>query len=158
VRLSWNVAASGAVTLVARLTYALNRAGLPFTLELLDDPARYARRPGAELLLARTDFDAAMASLRPLLRALGPHLADGAPAFSRPLHRGLALAEEPRGGESFGAHRCRLLAEAVVEAAEHGLRTTGERLAAVRDRFAADGVDLAAPYLQPGSTHAYDGS
>jgi len=158
VRLSWNVTAPAAVTLVARLTYALNRGGLPFTLELLDDPARYGRRPGAELLLARTDGAAAIALLRPLLRALAVHMADGAPAFSRPLARGLALAEEPGGGESFGAHRCRLLAEAVVAAGEQGLRAPDARLGAVRERFAAEGLNLEAPYLQPGSIDAYDGS
>jgi len=159
VRLSWNITAAGAVTLVARLTYALNGARLPFTLELLTDPARYVRRPGADLLLARSDFAAAIALLKPLLRALGPHLREGAPAFSRPLARGLGLAEEPAGGgESFGEHRSRLLAEAIVAAEERGLSTDEERLDAVRKRFAGDGVDLAAPYLGPGSIDAYDGS
>jgi hypothetical protein len=157
VRLCWSVAAAGAVTFVARVTYALNRAGLPFTLELLDDPARYAGRPGGELLLARTDFDAAMALLRPLLRALGPHLSDGAPAFTKPVHRGLAVAEEPD-GERFGEHRCRLLAEAMIAADARGLRGADERLGAVRERFAAAGLGLDAPYLQPGSVDAYDGS
>jgi hypothetical protein len=156
VRLSWNVEAPGAVTLAARLTYALNRADVPFTLELLTDPARYGRRPGADLLLARADFAAAFALLRPLLRALDPHMADGVPALSRPLARGLGLAEEPTGGgESFGEHRCRLLAEALVA---HGPGTDDERLDAVREHFAAAGIGLDAPYLQPGSTDAYDGS
>ena len=158
VRVSWNVIAAGAVTLVARLTYALNGAGLPFTLELLTDPAGYGRRPGADLLLARSDFAAAITLQKPLLRALGAHLRDGAPAFSRPVARGLALVEEPQGGdESFGEHRCRLLAEAIVAADASGLITEDERLRAVRERFAAERVDLDAPYLQPGSIDAYDG-
>ena len=38
--LYWNIAAAGAATLVARVTYALNGAGLPFALELCDNPAR----------------------------------------------------------------------------------------------------------------------
>lgn len=155
VRLSWNVAARGAVTLVARLTYALNRAGTAFTLELLTDPARYGRRPGADLLLARADVAAALALLRPLLRALGPQMADGIPAFSKPLARGLGLAEEPEGGASFGEQRCRLLAEAIVA---HGPGSDEEPLGAVRARFAAAGIALDAPYLQPGSIDAYDGS
>jgi hypothetical protein len=157
VRLSWHVAAAGAVTFVARVTYALNQAGMPFTLELLADPARYGDRPAAGLLLARDDTVAAIALLRPLSRALGQHLSDSAPAFTKPLRPGLALAEEPAGAERFGEHRCRLLAEAVVGAGERGLTTTAERLDAVRERFAADGLSLDAPYLQPGSIDAYDG-
>lgn len=154
-RLYWDIAAAGAVTFVARVTYALNQAGLPFTLELVDDPARYRQRPAAELVLARADFAAAIARLRPLLRALGPHLTDRVPAFTKPLSRGLALAEETAGAERFGAHRCRLLAEAIAGA---GDRALDERLAAVRARFAGAGISLAAPYLQQGSSDAYDGS
>ena len=150
--LYWNVAPAGAVTLVARVTFALNGAGLPFALELRDNPARYGRGDAAVLLLARSDVPAALKLLRPLLRALGPHLAEPAPAFTKPLARGLALAEQPAGATRFGEHRCRLVAEAIVAA---GAATAAERLAAVRERFAAAGLDLDAPYLQPGSTDAY---
>lgn len=157
-RLSWNVSAVGAVTLVARLTYALNQATIPFTLEVLDDPARYAGRPGAHLLIARGDVAAVRGMLKPLLRSLGAHLGEGAPALGLPLARGLTLVEEPGGDESFGEHRCRLLAEAIVAAGVHGLDAEDERLRAVRERFAGEGIDLDAPYLQPGSADAYDGS
>jgi hypothetical protein len=156
VRLCWNIAAAGAVTLVARVTYVLNGAGLPFTLELPDDPGRFGRRDAAALLLARVDFAAAMKLLRPLLRALGPHLADGAPALTKPLARGLAVAEEPVDGRRFGEQRCGLLAEAIVAASERGTRSADERLAVVRERFAAAGLTLDAPYLQPGSADAYE--
>ncbi len=158
VRLCWNLAAAGAVTFVARVTYALNQAGVPFVLELLDDPARYGDRAAADLLLARAHFATAIVLLRPLLRALAAHLSDGAPALTKPLARGLAVAEEPGRGERFGEHRCRLLAEAIVAASEQGLRTTDERLAVVRERFDAAAISLKTPYLQPGSSDAYDAS
>lgn len=156
--LYWNVGAPGAVTLVARATYALNGAGLPFWLETPAEPARYARGAAAVLVLARADLAAAMALLRPLVRALSAHMSDGAPAFTRPLARGLALAEEPGGGQGFGAHRCALLAEAVVTARERGLHAPAERLAVTREVFERAGISLAAPYLQPGSADAYDRS
>jgi len=158
VRLSCDISAAAAVTFVARVTYALNRADLPFTLDVLGDPARYGRGPAADLLLARTDATAAIAVLRPLLRTLATHLSGDAPAFAKPLGHGLALAEEPAGGERFGEHRCRLLTEAIGAADDEGLRPPAARLAAVRERFAADGISLDAPYLQPGSIDAYDRS
>ena len=92
------------------------------------------------------------ALLRPLLRALGAHLADGAPAFCLPLARGLALAELPANRQRFGQQRCRQLAQAIVAAGEAGAQA---RMAAVREHFAAAGISLDAPYLQPGSTDAY---
>jgi hypothetical protein len=154
--LYWNVAAAGAVTLVARVGYALNGAGLPFAFELLGNPARYGRGDAAVLLVARTDVAAVTKLLRPLLRALGPHLAAEAPAFTKPLTRGLALAEAPAGTTRFGEQRCRLLAEAIVSADKAGARTADARLAIVAEHFAAAGVSLDAPYLQPGSIDAYE--
>ena len=158
VGLYWNIAAAGAPTLVARTTYALNGAGLPFSLELLDTPARYGRGAGAVLLVARADVAAALTLLRPLLRGLGGQLADGAPAFTKPLARGLSLAEQPAGGQRFGEQRCGELAEAIVAADEAGARAAEPRLAAVREQLATAGVGLDAPYLQPGSPDAYDRS
>ncbi|HTN24811.1 MAG TPA: T3SS effector HopA1 family protein [Solirubrobacteraceae bacterium] len=157
-RLSWTIAAAGAVTLVARVTYALNGAGIPFRLELLDDPRRYGDRDAAWLVVARDDVFAALKLLRPLLRALAPYRAAGAPAFTKPLARGLAVADEPAGGGSFAEHRCGLLADAVLAAGERAERSAAVRLALVRDRFAAAGVSLDAPYLEPGAADAYDRS
>lgn len=151
VRLSFAVAAASAVTLVARTTYALNRAALPFALELRTDPAQYARRPGAELVVARTDFAALRSLLRPLLRALGPQLGPIFPALAKPLARGLAVAEEPARGPRFAERCCRLVADAVVTAAERDARTPAARLAVVEERFAAAGLRIDAPHLQPGS-------
>ena len=155
-RLHWNLGAPSAPTFVKRVTYALNGAALPFDLECHGDPARYAQGGCVALLLRRTDFVSATKLLRPLMRSFG--LADGAPAFAKPLARGLSVAEEPVAGEGFAEHRCRLLAEGIVAASEAGRTTTADRLAAVRDRFRAAGLSLDAPYLQPGSVDAYAAS
>ncbi|HEV2774338.1 MAG TPA: T3SS effector HopA1 family protein [Solirubrobacteraceae bacterium] len=153
--LYWNIAAAGAATLVARVTYALNGAGLPFSLQVVANPARLGRGDAAVLSVARTDCAAAIMLVRPLLRALAAHLSEPAPAFTKPLARGLAVAESPAGGRPFGEHRCRLLAEAVVAAGATRARTVEERVGAVRERFAAAGLRLDAPYLQPGADDAY---
>ena len=150
VGLYWNIAAAGAATLVARVTYALNGAAVRFSLELPVAGARYGRGDSALLLLARDDFPVAIEVLRPLSRTLGAHLGAAAPAFTQPLGRGLAVAEQPAGAVRFGEHRCRLLAAAIVAAGE-----AGDRLLHVRERFAAAGLSLDAPYLQPGSADAY---
>ena len=64
-----------------------------------------------------------------------------------PLAPGLAFAEDPGTGESFGTHRCLLLAEAALTAAERDLQAPEERLEVVRERFAEAGTTLDAPHL-----------
>ena len=63
------------------------------------------------------------------------HLRPGTPALTKPLGEGIGLAEDPPGGDSFGMNRCGLLAEAMVRAAERGVRTGQERLALVEEAF-----------------------
>jgi HopA1 effector protein family len=153
--LYWNIAAAGAPTLVARVTFALNGAGTPFALELPGHPARFGRGGTALLVIARRDAEAVTGLLRPLMRALGPHLAEPAPAFTKPLARGLAFAELPARAARFGEQRCGLLAHAILDA---GAAAPAERLAAVHERFAAAGISLDAPYRQPERPDAHDDS
>ena len=71
---------------------------------------------------------------------------------------GLAFAEDPGDGMGFGWHRCGLVADAVVRAAERGLTAPGERLQTVRERFAEAGISLDAPHLGPPAAAPDDAS
>jgi len=84
------------------------------------------------------------------------HLRPDAPLFTRPLAAGLALAEEPYTGESFGMQRCRILAEGLLSAHARGLRDEASRLEEVERHFAAYGLTLEAPYLNPRSIDQYE--
>ena len=89
--------------------------------------------------------------LRPLLA-----LAFGAAALSASAQTlRIGLAEDPGTGESFGMHRSRLLADGLLRAHEHRLRTAAARLPVVVERFAEDGLDLQRPFLCPGSGDDY---
>ena len=79
------------------------------------------------------------------------HLRETVPALTLRLAPGLAFAEDPGGGESYGAHRCRLITEAVLTAWDARESRSSERLRHVTERFRRGGVDLARPYLGPGS-------
>jgi hypothetical protein len=83
-------------------------------------------------------------------------LEPGIPAFTKSLAPGLGLAEDPGEGQSFGEHRCHLLAEALIATHESGLRSLPERTRVVADRFERAGLDLAAVFLNPGSRDQYD--
>jgi hypothetical protein len=135
VRVYWNVTAAGAPALVEAITSRLNRAEIPYRLKVADHPFRFDRCDAAVLYLDADAFRSARTTLREL--ASGARLEPAIPALTLELAPGVGLAEDD-GGESFGARRCALIADAVVEGRG--------RLDAVAERFAAEGVDIDAPY------------
>jgi hypothetical protein len=155
VRHYWHLGPGGGEALVAAGTRLFNRAGLPFRLKVLIDPDLYTRRD-AGLLYTTNRARAEVAALLPALRAaVAPHLRPGTPALTKPLGEGVAVAEDPADGESFGMDRCGLLAEAMVRAFERGREGVAERLALVEEAFEERGLAFDSPYLNPGSTDEY---
>ena len=102
------------------------------------------RFPAAAELLAEI-----YCSVRPLLDA-------STPLFSKRLAEGLAFAENPKTGESFGMHRCRLVAEAICNAHARGVEGAEARLSEVKAVFAAAGLSLERPFLNAGSVDRYE--
>ena len=145
VRVYFHLTAAGAVPLVGRCTHLLNAAGVPFELKVVDHPTGFVRADAGVLYLAEPDFARVRPALRELARACRPHLRQDVPAFTRQLAPGVAVGEhDPRLGASFGSTRCRLLAEAIVDA--HGLGLEG-RVDTVERRFEVAGLDLDRAYL-----------
>jgi hypothetical protein len=156
-RVYFNVDAEAAVLLVAGCTRLLNEARVPFSLKVVADPGAAARCDAAILCLERGGFRRAQDPFRAIVRGCGPHLAGEVPALTRPLSGGVSVAEHAFVlGTSFGASRCRLLAEAVVVAYERGLTGLPDRIDVVGRHFAAHGLELDAPYLAPGSADRYE--
>jgi hypothetical protein len=156
VRVYLHPSAEAAVELVSRLSERLNHGAIPFRLKVLDDPHGYVRCDAAVLFLPLSMFDRAARALRSVVRDLEARLQPPTPALTKPLAPGVALAEDPEWkGESFGAHRCRIIAEAALAAGagENGLSAAG--IEAVRDAFARRGLRLEAPYLNAGSSDEY---
>lgn len=156
VRLYWNVTAAGAPELLARLVGRLNRFQVPFRYKTLAAPEGYDRYDSAVLFVSRRWFRAAAEIAAETHAALGGHLADGTPLFAKPLARGLAFAEDPGTGESFGMSRCRLLAEALWSAWTQGLSRPEDRLAEVDRGFTGHGLSLERPWLNRSSADLYE--
>lgn len=156
VRVYFNLAATGAAPLVAAATRRLNESQVPFSLKVLDHPARFFRCDAAVLYLHDGWFGRAREVLLAVVEDCALHLRVQAPAFTKSLTPGVAVAEHlPRVGASFGTTRCRLVAEGVVHAHEAGLRGLQDRLDSVARRFAEGGLDLDAPYLVGAATDCY---
>ncbi len=146
-RIYWNIAPDAAAPLVALLSVGLNEASLPYMLKVLNDPRRFTRCDAAVLYIPTAAQEAVLEVVRPVHRALMGAARAAVPAFTLELAPGLGLAEDPGTGESFGMHRCRLVAEALVAAHVAHERSAAARLARVEARFRDAGLDLDRPYL-----------
>lgn len=137
-RFYWNVRAENAARLIEEIATVCNLFELPFRFKCPRDAADYPRRDAGVLYVAGRHRDIA---LRVVAR-IHAQLPDGCldpsvPLFARELAPGLGFAEEPGGGLSFGQHRCRLLAEAL-------LNPTSKP-------FEREGLTLERPWLNAGS-------
>ena len=128
---------------IAALTGALDAAGIAWGLKAPPDAAGYHRRDPVVATLARADW----ARFAPHLGEAGARLAGvlrpELPPLAKPLALGLAVAEDPGGGRSFGELRCGQVAAAltadVLEAADP--------VEALASALQAAGVDPARPHL-----------
>jgi hypothetical protein len=154
VRLYWNVGPEGAVPFVREATASLNAARIGARLKVVSHPWGFDRCDAAVLYVAGCDLPVASAVVRTLHSVLAPYLEPEVPALTLRVAPGVALAEDPGEGSSFGQHRCRLIAEGLIRANEEGGASVEERVSAVLETLSAGGVEPAAPYLNAGSVIA----
>ncbi|HEV2417879.1 MAG TPA: T3SS effector HopA1 family protein [Terriglobia bacterium] len=155
VRFYWNVKSEGAADLMRLSTERLNRFRIPFRMKSLTTRSQYTRLDAAIVYLNKRYFHIAAELLGGVRREMEGRLGEGVPLFTLRLAPGLALAEDPGNGESFGMNRCRMLAEAVWSAYLQGDQSLSGRLAAIASQFKANGLDLDRPYLNAGSADQY---
>ena len=155
IRVYWNLTAEGAVPFVRVATTLLNKAGLPFKLKVARDPALFTRCDAAVVYIRKCDYHIAADILNKVYADISMYLKPGTPVFTKPLARGVGLAEDPGLGESFGQNRCHLIADAVVRAYEQGKKSAHERLQVAAERFAEENISLTEPFLNPGSQDDY---
>jgi hypothetical protein len=139
IRLYWNLDAGGAIALMRAATAALNQARLPFRLKAVDHPARFKRCDAVVLYASKADFSRIREVLKRVYPTVASRLQDGVPAFTKPIAPGLGLAEDPPSRGSFGLHRCRILAEGILEADERRQRRLSPRLETVGRRSTPTG-------------------
>lgn len=167
-RLYFNADPETTVRLVDVFSRQLDTRRIPFTLKCPAHVRYCARVDSVVLYVAVRHLDALFELLgRELRDAASPlrELADGTPLFTRELATGVGFAEDPGAGHSFGTHRSRLVAEALL--AHAGTRAKdGSRASADKDghdawracldaTFSAAGLDPARPWLAPGSIERF---
>jgi len=145
VRVYWRLAWWDAPLLVHHVTNIFDAAGTTYVLKVaLPGPDNACRRADAAVLyLARPDDGRLAAGVAAVLPKMGDHLRGPSPRLCQPLAPGLAVADDPGPDESFGQHRCRLLAPALLDAGTD----PDARAKAMADALTAAGCDPARPHL-----------
>lgn len=155
VRLYWHLKPGGAATWLQSATAALNARNLPFHLKVLHSPRLFTRCDAGVLYLPQSAFGAAQPALRDIYAHVETELRSEVPAFTKSLAPGLGLAESPA-GESFGLHRCNLIADGLVRSRTEGRADTAGHFERVLACWTEAGLDIERPYLNPGAQDVFE--
>lgn len=145
VRVYFRVATGHETAFVARVSAHAPR-GETWSLKVLAGTHSAGRADAAVLYLDRNHGIRA-GWVTSLVTAVAPLLEDGAPPLTALITAGVAWADDPGGGVSFGEHRCRVLA-AAAHAQPAALDSARSWRRAAAESFAREGLDLARPHLQ----------
>jgi hypothetical protein len=159
-RIYWNIRSAGVERLVRAIAVEFNRFQVPFRLKCLTSRAHYFRLDSAVLYFNSRCFHLAVELVANIRTAVASYMGSSTPLFAKHLAPGLAFAEDPNNGESFGGNRCRILAEGIRNGYLQGARTSAQRLEIVINHMGASGVPIERPYMSatsPGyETSAFD--
>jgi hypothetical protein len=127
-------------------------AGIPYTLKVLVNPEEFARRDNTVLYVARSDYETALGPVCAFHRSHRTAFRRPVPGFTLPLLPGVAVADNPDSAlpeiQSFGEHRSSLVGSTIATLAIEGAAFEPRSLHdALLQRFRAEGMDAARPYL-----------
>ena len=108
------------------------------------------------LYVARRYFPLTTRIVQDMPEAISGALRAPVPWFARTLQPGIGMAEDPGNSESFGMHRCRLVAEGITDAWRQGDQSQSGRIRAVEARFAMNGMKVDRPHLNAGSVDWFE--
>jgi hypothetical protein len=159
VRIYFNLTAEGAIAVMGSLTQKLNELAIPFSFKVLYNPKQYQRYDSGVLYFDNRDYELVKQILKTLYKEQRSHFKPEIPLFSKQLAPGLGLAEEPNqkfaAQESFGMHRCQIVANGLLAAWHQGDNSIEGRMRAILEQFSALGIELQRSYLNPKSEDIY---
>ncbi|ALE76977.1 hypothetical protein FRP1_30095 (plasmid) [Pseudonocardia sp. EC080625-04] len=152
-RVYWNVTRSGAPVLVSHLTEKLNGQQEPFQLKVAHNASLWPERADvAVLYLPAGRLAATWDTIASVHEGIGPDVRPWTPAFTRRVADGLAIADDPPGGLSFGQAMSRILARGIRE--DHvrngGRSDRRTRVGHMTAALADSGRGIGSTHLNPG--------
>lgn len=153
-----NVKGDHAAEFADHVAGELNKKGIKFQLKVASEVDGYARADSALVYTQGKDFEAVRDVLSKYRDTHPAAIAEGSPAFTKPMGKGIAVAEEPlqeglplvyHGGHSFGTARANVIAEAINQAPANA--SPGQVKAYVHSKLQQAGFDVDRPWLSQGS-------
>ncbi|NEO77964.1 T3SS effector HopA1 family protein [Moorena sp. SIO4G3] len=157
----FNFDPEAAVILMKYLTTKLNEVEMPFVFKVLHNPLNYHRYDSGILQFHQSNYKLMRQILQTIYSEIESHFKSQVPIFTKAIAPGIGLAENPYSkllftyGETFGMNRCRIVANAIVEAYMNGDESPEARMKYIIQHFEQMGIDLERPYLNPGSEDIY---
>lgn len=158
-RIYFNLTPEGAAAMMEILTEALNNIGISFSFKALYNPSDYGRYDSAVLYFNKDKYDLVRSILQEIYAENQVYFQEQVPLFTKQLAPGLACAEEPDqkfgDQESFGTHRCQIIANGLIAAWQEGDNSPEGRIAAIFKHFSLHKIELQRPYLNSRSKDIY---
>jgi hypothetical protein len=159
VRIYFHLDPDGALAVMASLTAKLNQLSVPFSFKALYNPSDYKRYDSAVLYFDNSYYETVKPLLRDIYQEHQSHFQSEIPLFTKLLAPGLGLAEEPNAKfktkESFGTHRCQIVADSLLETWQKGDNSPEARMKAILDNFSRLGIELEYSYLNAEAEDIY---
>lgn len=155
VRIYWNISALGAQKLVRNISIKLNNLNIPFQLKVSSVLSEYPRADACVLYINKKYYTKSIMKIRNIYSSISQHCLSFTPMMAKKIAPGLSLAEDPDNDESFGMHRSKLLAGALLEMYDKNIDSNEELILGIKNYFSNQRLDLCKPYLQPASIDIY---
>ncbi len=151
VRIYWNAGPDVVARLIRGVTTVLEDSGTAYMLKCPTTAALFARADGIVLYLAADGWPAVKGGLRQVHADVVSRLRPDVPPLTLRLGDGVAAAEDPGDGRSFGQSRSDAVAAGAIEIIARGVVDIEDRIACLAAAIAASGIDPERPFLRPGS-------
>ena len=153
-RFYWNIEPAGVPILIKRLTSGFNSHFVPFQFKCLKHPGLYSRHDAGVLYIFPKYVHIACNIIQQFMDEVKPFLNEDVPMFTLKLCNGLAFAESPAGGQSFGMQHAQILSEALITSFENRMNEE-QKLIHITETYRSIGYDLTCLYKNPESINNY---
>lgn len=150
-RVYWHCPASAIETLVEAVTDALEASDLAYLLKCPVYPTLFGRCDAVVVYVARAHWSAVVPRLRGAYERCGSCLQPRVPPLTRQLAPGVAAAEDPSDGMSFGQSRATAVAHGIIAARARGIRVAHDAVVHIERALEAAGIDPERPFLRDAS-------
>jgi hypothetical protein len=155
VRLYWNLTPEIAPTYMKLVTERLNSSRIPFRTKVLSNPNSYTRADSGVLYIEKIYFSRIKDAVNDIYHQIKNFMKPDVPLFTKYLHDGLGLAEDPGNGMSFGMSRCKILANSLCLSFSNNYNDHESKISALEESFKKEGLNPEYPYLERNSKDVY---